>query len=258
MILPNKIVLCQNELYLVVCKTSRVPSSEHRKRQAPISRLTSIIFFALAGNIYTATLPLNPNTFKIQLLHINCPCPAYLGTGSKMSGVEELPDDFEGPFPDTMPDLPPLLADNHHQTVDEVVKDLKRSPFFMTSLDDAGDEPNPELDAIKALMYEGSRVENAEDFREQGNEFAREKKWKDGKELYSKGLKALKAARRDEDPTGPEEDQKETRSKELLLVNRALCHLELRAPSSPFVDCSMALTDNLFDRELSLMHSGQL
>lgn len=150
-----------------------------------------------------------------------------------MSVIKELPDDFEGPLPDIMPDLPPQMAETRQQTVDEVVRDLKRTPFFMTSLDDADDEPNPELDAIKALLYEGSRGEIAENFREQGNEFARDKQWKDGKELYTKGLAALKAAPKDEDPTGPDEDLKEARTKELLLVNRALCHLELRAPPRP-------------------------
>ena len=142
--------------------------------------------------------------------------------------------------PELTPELPPHLADLKGQSVDDVVRDLKKSPFFMTSLDDApADEDNPELDAIKALMYEGTRLENAENFREQGNEFARAKKWKDGKELYTKGLVALKAERREGDPTGEDEIGKEDAVKELLLVNRALCHLELR--TSPRSDCDFSL-----------------
>ena len=124
-------------------------------------------------------------------------------------------------------ELPPHLSERH-QTVDELARDLKKSPFFMTSLDDAGDEDNPELDAIRALIYEGTRAETAENLREQGNESARSKQWKDGKEQYTKGLAALRAERKAEDPEGEDEDGKEKRIKEALLANRALCHLELR------------------------------
>ena len=126
-----------------------------------------------------------------------------------------------------VPALPPYLSERH-QTVDELAADLKKSPFFMTSLDDAGDEDNPELDAIRALIYEGSRAEIAGNFKEQGNEMARSKQWKDGKEQYTKGLAALKVERKAEDPDGEEEDRKEKTIKEALLANRALCHLELR------------------------------
>lgn len=100
----------------------------------------------------------------------------------------------------------------------------------MTSLADAGDEDNPELDAIKSLLYEGTRAENAENFCEQGNEHTKSKQWKDGRELYTKGLLALRIERKSEDLTGEEEDQKERRVKEKLLLNRALCQLKLRIP----------------------------
>ena len=133
------------------------------------------------------------------------------------------------PPPEQVPELPPQMAEVRNQSVDDLVKDLKKSPFFMTSWDDvADDENNPELDAIKALMEEETRFSRAENFREQGNEFARAKKWKDGKELYAKGLLALRAKRKAGDPAGEAEDRKETIVKEILLVNRALCHLELR------------------------------
>jgi hypothetical protein len=124
------------------------------------------------------------------------------------------------------PALPPTMTEPK-QSVDELVAEMKKSPFFMTSLEDVGDEENPALDAIKALIYEGSRGEIASNFKEQGNEDARTKNWKDAKEQYTKGLTALKAPRKEEDPTGEDEDKKESNLRELLLVNRALCHLEL-------------------------------
>ena len=131
--------------------------------------------------------------------------------------------DVTGPAPA----LPPYLSKMKGQTIDEVAADLKRSPFFMTSLEDADDTDNPELDAIRALMYEGTRVEIAEGFREQGNEMAKAKKWSDGKEQYSKGILALRVERKEGDPVGEEEDKRERTVLEACYVNRALCNLEL-------------------------------
>ena len=135
------------------------------------------------------------------------------------------------PITVSAPALPPHLVEAKVQTVDEVAADLKKSPFFMTSLDDAS-EDNYELEAIRALMYEGTRAEVAESFREQGNELAKMKKWKDSKELYSKGLLALRAPRKAEDSSGEDEDKRERSVQEACLVNRALCNLELRILSN--------------------------
>ena len=161
------------------------------------------------------------------------------------------------PAPEMAPDLPPPMAEVRGQSVDTLVKDLKKTPFFMTSLDDAPtDEENPELDAFKALAEEETRLGKAETFREQGNEHARAKLWKDGKELYTQGLLALRAERRDGEPSGEEEDQKEAAVKEILLVNRALCHLELRI--SPRFEYGSTFRSGILlirVRELPLMYA---
>ena len=154
--------------------------------------------------------------------------------------------------PEQGPALPPQMAEEK-QSVDDLVKDLKKSPFFMTSLEDAGDEENPELDAIRALIYEDSRAETASNFREQGNEEAKLRHWREAKDLYTKGLAALKAKRKDEDPTGKDEDEKEVAVKELLLINRALCHLEIRT-------CHLRRAKLIYNvhsigRKLSLVHT---
>ncbi|MCJ1380917.1 hypothetical protein MMC17_004026 [Xylographa soralifera] len=165
-----------------------------------------------------------------------------------MPRVEELPDEYndlsttasaQSSMP--VPPLPPHLASTNKMSIDEVAADLKRSPFFMTSIDDATDEDNIEMEAIRALMYEGTRAEVAEGFREQGNEMAKAKKWADGKEFYTKGLVALRVGRKEEDPKGEEEDRRELTVKEACLVNRALCHLELKNFRSCTLDCQSVL-----------------
>ncbi|MCJ1418368.1 hypothetical protein MMC32_004715 [Xylographa parallela] len=165
-----------------------------------------------------------------------------------MSRVEELPDDY-GHLSATanaasampIPPLPPHLANTNKMSIDEVAADLKKSPLFMTSFDDATDEDNVEMEAIRALMYEGTRAEVAEGFREQGNEMAKAKKWADGKEFYTKGLAALRVERKEGDPKGEEEDKREMTVKEACLVNRALCHLEMKNFRACTLDCQCVL-----------------
>lgn len=53
------------------------------------------------------------------------------------------------------------------------------------------DGDNLELDALRALQYEGTPAEVAQGFKEQGNEVVKTKQWKDGKEFYTKGLAVL-------------------------------------------------------------------
>ena len=96
------------------------------------------------------------------------------------------------------------------------------------------DGENIELEAIRALQYEGTRAENAQSFREQGNELVKAKRWKDGKEFYTKGIAVLSRNPQDLQETGetPSADEEAERGKEKELeevcyVNRALCNLEL-------------------------------
>ena len=97
---------------------------------------------------------------------------------------------------------------------------------------------------MRALQYEGTRAEIAQNFREQGNEMARAKRWKDGKEYYTKGLAALKQPQSAPPPTedgeppstqsldSETEAKKEKEIEEACFINRALCNLELRTSSS--------------------------
>jgi len=120
--------------------------------------------------------------------------------------------------------------------VDEVIRELKRVPLFMTDLDDAGDD-NIELEGLRQLAHEGTRAEVAANFREQGNEHARAKHWADAKEFYSRALAALHAPPAEPEDGPPDvavvelderaEAAKERGIEEACLANRALCNLEL-------------------------------
>jgi len=139
--------------------------------------------------------------------------------------------------------MPPEMAFVKQHTADEVVQMLNRMPLFMTSLDETDGEggENAELEALKALAYEGTRAEIAGNFREQGNEQARLKRWADAKPFYDKALAALKGLAQEQgkregeaevelkEVDEMEERKKEREIEEACLVNRALCNLELSA-----------------------------
>ncbi|KAL7628947.1 HSP70/90 co-chaperone [Parahypoxylon ruwenzoriense] len=144
------------------------------------------------------------------------------------------------------PELSPGRAMTNRKTVDEVVADLKKTPFFMTEL-----EENDDTEALKALAYEGTPLEVGSDFKERGNECFREKRWVDAKEFYTKGVLVLAAEERrrvrgEKESTETTEDEvKEQKGVlESLYVNRAACHLELRNYRSCWLDCAAALRLN--------------
>ena len=129
------------------------------------------------------------------------------------------------------PELPPQLSEFKDKTSDEILKEMNRMPFFMTKLDEtdgAGGE-NVELEALKALAYEGEPHEIAENFKKQGNELYKAKRFKDARELYSKGLAV---------------ECEDKSINESLYANRAACELELKNYRRCIEDCSKALTIN--------------
>ncbi|KAL2176799.1 uncharacterized protein P884DRAFT_224955 [Thermothelomyces heterothallicus CBS 202.75] len=107
------------------------------------------------------------------------------------------PNESAGSAPEPvpmLPELPPGRTLNSGMTLEETVADLNKHPLFMTELDDA--EDNEHLAALQALAYEGTPLENAANFKEQGNECFREKRWADAKEFYGKGIPILVAEER--------------------------------------------------------------
>ncbi|KAI4105882.1 MAG: hypothetical protein LQ339_003200 [Xanthoria mediterranea] len=200
-----------------------------------------------------------------------------------MSRIQELPNDYnssnplppstETPFPistkpkaqnassATTPSLPPAMDSVRSHTADEIVQMMKRTPLFMTNLDEAtgaaGEdvEKNVELEALRALQYEGTRAEIALGFKERGNEMVGEKRWGDAKEFYTKGILALRKRSEqqgeqsnndgdgggDGDGSEQEEMAKERKIEEACYVNRALCNLELKNYRSTLTDTSHTL-----------------
>ncbi|KAK1752099.1 hypothetical protein QBC47DRAFT_389674 [Echria macrotheca] len=158
----------------------------------------------------------------------------------------------------SLPPLPPGRAPRQGMTLEETVADLKQHPLFMTDLPSSGEEQdeNPDLAALQALAYDGSPLENALNFKEQGNDSFRAKRWSDAKEFYSKGILLLVAEEKRRadgvkpdslnNPQGDSEGEvaKQRGLLEVLYGNRAACHLELRNYRSCVGDCAAALRIN--------------
>ncbi|KAF4628940.1 hypothetical protein G7Y89_g9207 [Cudoniella acicularis] len=148
------------------------------------------------------------------------------------------------------PQLPPGMAEMRNKTGAEILADLNKAPLFMTEL-----EENDDLEALKALAYEGTPAEVSQGFKEHGNERFKEKGWKDAKEFYGKAIHVLLLEVRKRQKASPEEIAKEDAEEvkkeigilEACLVNRAACHLELKNYRSCTQDCASALKINKRD-----------
>jgi tetratricopeptide (TPR) repeat protein len=146
----------------------------------------------------------------------------------------------------TTPSLPPTMAEMRNKTSDQILSDLNKTPLFMTELE----ENNNDLEALKALAYEGTPLEVATNFKERGNESFSSKGYKDAKEFYTKAINVLliEVRKRQKEEEGLEVDKEEVKKEvgvlEACLVNRAACHLELRNYRSCTLDCASALRIN--------------
>ncbi|KAL8827115.1 MAG: hypothetical protein Q9170_007140, partial [Blastenia crenularia] len=143
----------------------------------------------------------------------------------------------------TTPSIPPIMDSVRSHSADEIVQMMKKTPLFMTNLDEGGggedDEENIQLEALRALQYEGTRAEIALGFKERGNEMVAEKRWKDAKEFYTKGILALKAPENTDTQSvnsiEESDKQQERQIEEACFINRALCNLELRTFLPPSI-----------------------
>ncbi|KAI1065654.1 HSP70/90 co-chaperone [Fusarium irregulare] len=154
---------------------------------------------------------------------------------------------------ETKPQLPPAHAIASGKTVDEVWEDLNKSPLFMTDLD--ASEDNDDIAALQALAYEGTPLENGQEFKERGNECFKIKNYVDAKEFYGKGIAILageerKRARGEQTKNQEgvidteEEIKNQQETLEALYVNRAACHLSVKNYRSCWLDCAAALRLN--------------
>lgn len=216
------------------------------------------------------------------------------------AGIPSSMIDQSLPFPDgklqpasTLPPgapsapMPPAMANTKAHTADELLTMLNRTPLFMTELDEtdgAGGE-NVDLEALKALAYEGTRAQVADGFRERGNECVAEKSWRDARDFYTRALAhlaapaAAAASRRTaegkldggegaaevdwadrgdvpEDWSEEKEAALARATQEKCHVNRALCNLELRNYGSVNRDCAAVVTIN--PRNVKALYRGAL
>lgn len=170
--------------------------------------------------------------------------------------------------------MPPVMDQVRQHTADDILKMMNKMPLFMTTLDETDETggENMALEAIKALAYEGTRAENAANFRENGNEQAKLRRWADAREFYDKALAALKLPQKPQDPEEGEpdmdveleldpveEERKEREIEEASLANRALCNLELSncCPSPPHYLQDQSL-DRLTVYKTDILHCRKL
>ncbi|KAG7096674.1 hypothetical protein E1B28_004088 [Marasmius oreades] len=114
------------------------------------------------------------------------------------------------------------------QTLQQKLDEFDTTPLFMKSLPE--DAPsNPTIAALQSLAYEGPPDEVADNFREQGNEYFKGKKYREALSFYKQGIEAK--------PT-------DIVLKEKLLCNMAACNLALHNYGSVLRDCANALTVN--------------
>ncbi|KAJ7087181.1 hypothetical protein B0H15DRAFT_781720 [Mycena belliarum] len=113
-------------------------------------------------------------------------------------------------------------------SLNERLAEFDSVPLFMKSLPDE-DAEDPLIAALQSLAHEGSPDEIAENFKQQGNEYYKGKRFREALGFYTQGVDAK--------PT-------DLGLQEALLCNRAACNLELKNNGSVLRDCSKALTLN--------------
>ncbi|PLB34934.1 HSP70/90 family co-chaperone CNS1 [Aspergillus candidus] len=146
------------------------------------------------------------------------------------------------------PKMSATMASVKSNTMEDIQNYMNKTPLFMTDIDKAGDEhgENPMLDAIQAIQNEGTRGEVAQNYREQGNEAAREKRWVDAKEFYTKAIAILQAKvdKWDQPEDLAAEEKLKREVEEASFINRALANLELKNFRSTTIDCASVLKLN--------------
>ncbi|KAI0034417.1 hypothetical protein K488DRAFT_45503 [Vararia minispora EC-137] len=105
---------------------------------------------------------------------------------------------------------------------------LNSHPLFMTSLPDDGSN-DATLAALQSLVHDGTPDEIAQNFKEQGNDYFKGRRFREALGFYTQGIDAK-----------PED----LALMEALLCNRAACNLELKNFGSVLRDCATAIRLN--------------
>ncbi|KAE8210730.1 hypothetical protein CF327_g5442 [Tilletia walkeri] len=118
------------------------------------------------------------------------------------------------------------------KTKDDLMREFDSTPLFMRELpaDEEGDTAeNATLDALQSLAFDGTPDEIAENFKGQGNDYFKAKRYRDAITFYTKAV--------DAHPT-------DHTLLESVYLNRAACNLELKNYGKVLRDTSSALKLN--------------
>ncbi|CDO68732.1 hypothetical protein BN946_scf184652.g59 [Trametes cinnabarina] len=96
--------------------------------------------------------------------------------------------------------------------IEEKLAAFDSVPLFMKSLPEEATD-DAAISALQSLAYEGTPDEVAQNFKEQGNDYFKGKRYREARDFYTQGIDAK-----------PEDKS----ILEALLCNRAACNLELR------------------------------
>ncbi|OAX39042.1 40S ribosomal protein S7 [Rhizopogon vinicolor AM-OR11-026] len=121
-----------------------------------------------------------------------------------------------------------VLPQAAESSFEEKMAALESTPLFMKSLP-SEESDDPVIQALQSLAFEGTPDEIAQNFKEQGNDYFKGKRYREALDFYTQGIDAK--------PSDPS-------LHEVLLCNRAACNLELKNYGSVLRDCSKALTLN--------------
>ncbi|EGO01608.1 hypothetical protein SERLA73DRAFT_85379 [Serpula lacrymans var. lacrymans S7.3] len=127
-------------------------------------------------------------------------------------------------------------------SVDDKLAAFDSIPLFMKSLP-TEDTTDVALEALQSLVHEGTPDEVAQNFKEQGNEYFKGKRYREALGFYTQGV--------DAEPTDPV-------LREALLCNRAACNLELKNYGSVLRDCSQVLKINAHSSKAYFRSSSAL
>ncbi|KAF8558983.1 40S ribosomal protein S7 [Imleria badia] len=110
--------------------------------------------------------------------------------------------------------------------LEETLASLESLPLFMKSLP-AEDSDDVALQALQSLAHDGTADEIAQNFKEQGNDYFKGRRFREAIGFYTQGIDAK--------PT-------DSSLQEALYCNRAACNLELKNYGLVLKDCSKALS----------------
>lgn len=112
--------------------------------------------------------------------------------------------------------------------IEKIYEELNRVPLFMTKYDDTDGKggENLELEALKTLLHDGDPVDVALNFKEQGNESFKKKKYDEAIKCYEQGIEVRC------------QDQQINTA---LVLNRSACYLHLKKYYKCIDDCELVL-----------------